>query len=237
LQHVEVAAPVAIWRALTPRTASGREALSEALLTKTGEIDWERLQALSDNGSKADQLTEAADTEGANAGDAKDPMIKLLNDLIVSPEGAALRRVAFQASPKALLPPASMRGAILKGAQQVFKNSVRSFSLWNLMRLAVEGLKRRLDQSKDKCELIEDANGRVACQEALARRRQTVITLLLRNKLASPAGLITSVKLLGLMVWVVGSVMTTSLLETVRFLLFDSVRLAFKQLTGKGKQP
>ena len=40
----ELAAPVAIWRALTPRTDAGRLALKKALLTDANQINWDRLQ-------------------------------------------------------------------------------------------------------------------------------------------------------------------------------------------------
>jgi hypothetical protein len=65
------------------------------------------------------------------------------------------------------------------------------------------------------------------------RRRQRIISLMLRNKLVSPGGFVTSVKLLGLMLWVLVNVVKSSVLDTLKFVAFDWVRVVFRALSGK----
>lgn len=224
----EVAAPVAIWRALTPRTAAGRNSLKEALLTPTGEINWEKLLDLADSkGAEAQQQQASAAGGGDNA------MMELLNTLIVSPEGAALRRVAFSASPKALIPPKSMRPALVAQAQAAFRATVRQLSLWKLVQTAAGWIRKKLDQDEERCELVEEDDGRVVCRRNVERRRQRIVSLMLRNKLVAPGGFVTSVKLLGLMLWILVNVIKTSVLDTLKFVAFDWVRVMFRAFTRK----
>lgn len=91
--------------------------MHEALLTSSGEINWERLEELASNDKKGKeaQLAQKAANSGKESDMTQHGMMDLLNELMVSPEGAAFRRVAWRASPKALIPPAKMRPAIIAG--------------------------------------------------------------------------------------------------------------------------
>jgi len=56
---------------------------------------------------------------------------------------------------------------------------------------------------------------------------------MLRNKLVAPGGFVTSVKLLGLMLWILVNVIKTSVLDTLKFVAFDWVRVMFRAFTRK----
>ena len=122
------------------------------------------------------------------------------------------------------------------------------------------------EQDEERCELVEEDDGRVVCRCAFGtrmkcpvsfalqrlqpaslslsdtfrlhrrnveRRRQRIVSLMLRNKLVAPGGFVTSVKLLGLMLWILVNVIKTSVLDTLKFVAFDWVRVMFRAFTRK----
>ena len=111
-------------------------------------------------------------------------MMELLNTLVVSPEGAALRRVAFSASPKALIPPKSMRPALVAQAQAAFRATVRQLSLWKLVQTAAGWIRKKLDQDEERCELVEEDDGRVVCRCACGTRMKCPVSFALHTTTA-----------------------------------------------------
>ena len=144
---------------------------------------------------------------------------------------------------------------------------VRQLSLWKkLVQTAAGWIRKKLDQDEERCELVEEDDGRVVCRCAFGtrmkcpvsfalqrlqpaslslsdtfrlhrrnveRRRQRIVSLMLRNKLVAPGGFVTSVKLLGLMLWILVNVIKTSVLDTLKFVAFDWVRVMFRAFTRK----
>uniref|UniRef100_A0A7S0RIP4 Uncharacterized protein n=1 Tax=Pyramimonas obovata TaxID=1411642 RepID=A0A7S0RIP4_9CHLO len=227
----ELAAPVAIWRALTPRTDSGRQALRDALLTETNQINWDRLQELggSRTAKRADGTIDELETRGEEEDSSASDVVGLLKQLLVVPEGAALRRVAFQANPKGMLPPPSMRAEIVEQlhvkARKEFKARIRTFSLVAAVRSAVKALFNLLSNSQEKCKIIETESGRALCEARLRQRRRVVTKVLLRSKLASRAGLFTSLQVMALVFRVGISVMVSLVMDLMRDALKSFVAL------------
>lgn len=110
------ALPIAVRRALSPRTKAARQAMRETVLAEGGKLRWERLEALlaGDDGS-GDTANAAALPEGslraawkaepppggltsAAAGGSSEEKIEgfdVMGGLLGSPDGAALRRIAY----------------------------------------------------------------------------------------------------------------------------------------------
>mmetsp|Transcript_6804 Transcript_6804/g.19130 ORF Transcript_6804/g.19130 Transcript_6804/m.19130 type:complete len:730 (+) Transcript_6804:220-2409(+) len=115
---IEAAYPHAIRRALAPVTQRGREALKAALLTPTGDVNWPRLTNLLGND---DALREAAEANAARAEeavlathtqeerpeelhiDAVEEAKRVVQELMVSCEGKALRRLMYSANTSSIL--------------------------------------------------------------------------------------------------------------------------------------
>jgi predicted unusual protein kinase regulating ubiquinone biosynthesis (AarF/ABC1/UbiB family) len=90
------ALPYAVRRALSPETEKGEAVLRSALLTDSGAFRWSRLndvlsQLETLSQKQDDQESEASASPSSGAG------IETVTGLIGAPEGAALRRVAFDA--------------------------------------------------------------------------------------------------------------------------------------------
>ena len=93
----EVAAPTAIFRALSPRTDRGKKALEQMLLDKDGDVNWSKLVALSAQANTAAEQGESGAAASTADEHAKDAINRLMNDLVDSSAGSALRRLALKA--------------------------------------------------------------------------------------------------------------------------------------------
>lgn len=117
-------------------------------------------------------------------------------------------------------------------AQSAFKQTVKKLRVMNLLVLASETIQSQLLKREAECQVVEDSNGRIACRRDLDRRRIRVIKTLIKNKLASPAGLLTSLKLFAMMTYVAAAVMTSCFFEAIRYMMFRQAKFIFKTLSG-----
>jgi len=112
---IEAAYPHAIRRALAPITDRGRQALRNAVLTPEGDVQWARLSNLLGND---DALRDASAANAARAQlagpsgqdvaadlhmDAAEEAKRVLQELMVSTEGKALRRLIWAANTRSIV--------------------------------------------------------------------------------------------------------------------------------------
>ncbi|KAK3240522.1 hypothetical protein CYMTET_49641 [Cymbomonas tetramitiformis] len=212
----EVAAPTALFRALSPRSATGRDALARALLSDSGDLQWERLQQLAtsamgdktDSKVSADGLVEAAESMGTtdslpstSGEDAGAEMQKMMTDLVKTKDGVALRRILADANPGTILPPKALRVVMAEVAREHFARETRNFSarlfLASVRNAVMSGIKA--DKEEELCDVSEE--GRLKCMESLNNRRKQVAWKIIMRKLSAPGGLWASIRLLGILVW------------------------------------
>jgi predicted unusual protein kinase regulating ubiquinone biosynthesis (AarF/ABC1/UbiB family) len=98
------ALPYAVRRALSPETEKGEAVLRSALLTDAGAFRWSRLnevlnqlESLSQKPADGQEGSAAGGAGGEAAASSGGPGMGTVTGLIGAPEGAALRRVAFDA--------------------------------------------------------------------------------------------------------------------------------------------
>mmetsp|Transcript_15571 Transcript_15571/g.21509 ORF Transcript_15571/g.21509 Transcript_15571/m.21509 type:complete len:794 (-) Transcript_15571:113-2494(-) len=84
--------PYAVRRALSPQTTQGSQKLRRALLTKTGEFRWNRLNEVLEMSTKLAQSDTSTKTVASKNGEWD-----TVSGLLGSPEGATLRRVSYDA--------------------------------------------------------------------------------------------------------------------------------------------
>ena len=198
----EVAAPTAIFRALSPRTPRGKRALEEMLLEKDGGLKWNKLVALSEQANNAADAPEGDEKFDSTDAHAKEAVTRLMNELFDSSAGSALRRVALKASPSGLMPPPPLRKELVKIAQASFARSMATFSFRAFFAAAFKTARAILRNERESvvCEIYEGAE-RSACNAALEKRRRSIAMLLLRSKLINPTGFFSFISIAALFVW------------------------------------
>lgn len=199
----EVAAPTAIFRALSPRTQRGKKALEDMLLNADGVLKWNKLVALSEQANNAADTAEGQQRFDSTDAHAKEAVTRLMNELFDSSAGSALRRVALKASPAGLMPPPPLRKELVKVAQAAFARSMANFSFRAFFSAAFDAARAILRNEKQEsvvCEIYEGAD-RSACNAALDKRRRSIAMLLLRSKLSNPSGLFSFISIASLFLW------------------------------------
>jgi hypothetical protein len=177
----EVAAPTAIFRALSPRTPRGKAALEEMLLNADGELKWSKLMALSE------QVNQASNTPGSESkfdsteAHAREAATRLMNELFDSTAGSALRRVVLKAKPSGLIPPPPLRNELFKIAHASFARSMANFSFKTFFKAAF--------------------NSASARDSALDKRRRAIAAVLIKSKLFNPTGLMSFLSMATLLLW------------------------------------
>lgn len=223
----EVAAPTAIFRALSPRTDRGRKALEQMLLDKDGDVNWNKLLALSAQANTAsEQGGENSSVSDADVAHAKEAIDRLMNDLMDSSAGSTLRRLAKKARPEGLMPPPSIRDEMVKMQRAAFERHMSTFSFRAFFAasfaFARNVLRRDKGQENEQCEVFSDDSERMACNERVNRRRRRIGVLLLRSKMATPQGFFGFCSILCLLAWasVTGALLglRAKLLRTVTFI-------------------
>eukprot|EP00873_Tetraselmis_striata_P015996 jgi/Tetstr1/436260/TSEL_025102.t1 len=109
---IEAAYPHAIRRALAPITPRGRAALRNAVLTPEGDVQWARLSNLLGNDDALRDASAANQARAQLAGtsgqddlhmDAAEEAKRVLQELMVSTEGRALRRLIYVANTRSIV--------------------------------------------------------------------------------------------------------------------------------------
>jgi len=197
----EVAAPTAIFRALSPKTERGKNALEQMLLDKDGDVNWRKLIQLSEQANSAAEQSSDGTVDTTDA-HAKEAIARLMNDLVDSSAGSALRRVALKASPSGLMPPPSIRKELVKVARASFARSMATFSFRAFFMASFATARGILsnDQDNEACEVFDGAE-RAACNVAMNNRRRRIAMLLLKSKLKAPSGVWSFITLASLFVW------------------------------------
>ena len=198
----EVAAPTAIFRALSPRTARGKRALEKMLLDDRGGVNWTKLEQLSAQASSAAEQGDRDDDSSSVADEhARDAVARLANELVDSSAGRTLRRLAVNASPEsAFVPPPNVRAALVDAARAAAAGAAATFSFRALARRVVD-LVRGSPGEHTACEIFQDDAARAACNAQMDKRRRRVALLVLKSKLLSPIGAANALRLCGLVVW------------------------------------
>jgi hypothetical protein len=197
----EVAAPTAIFRALSPKTERGKNALEKMLLDKDGDVNWRKLIQLSEQANSAAEQSSDGTVDTTDA-HAKEAIARLMNDLVDSSAGSALRRVALKARPSGLMPPPSIRKELVKVARASFARSMATFSFRSFFMASFATARGILsnDQDNETCEVFDGAE-RAACNVAMNNRRRRIAMLLLKSKLKAPSGVWSFITLASLFVW------------------------------------
>ena len=128
---------------------------------------------------------------------------RLMQELVSSSAGSALRRVAFKSRADTLLPPAPIRSQIVKNARASFKRSVATLSVASLAAAVLASARRMLRSRReyDTCEAFPEGAQRDACNATLDKRRRRIMQLLLRSKLRVPQGLLSAAAVVVLLTW------------------------------------
>ena len=201
----EVAAPTAIFRALSPRTDRGRKALEQMLLNKDGDVNWKKLLALSAQANTAaEQGGEGSSATDADVAHAKEAISRLVNDLVDSSAGSALRRLAKKARPEGLMPPPSIRDQLVQVTRASFARQMATFSFRAFFAAAFAFARSALsgaEAENEQCEVFTDDAERSSCNERVNRRRRRIGVLLLKSKLQTPQGFLSFCSILALLAW------------------------------------
>lgn len=100
----EAALPVALRRAISPQTRSGQAALRQAVLLEGGEVRWQRLEQLLAEAEKAHGGSADVPRGGGHSKvEQTGPEFNVLQGLLGSYEGAALRRLFDDINLKAIV--------------------------------------------------------------------------------------------------------------------------------------
>jgi len=199
----EVAAPTAIFRALSPRTDRGKKALEQMLLDKDGDVNWSKLVALSAQANTAAEQGESGAAASTADEHARDAINRLMNDLVDSSAGSALRRLAMKARPEGMLPPPSIRTQLVKVARASFARSMANFSFRAFFAASFAFARAALSGAGPEnvaCEIYEGSE-RAACNAQMDRRRRRIAVLLLRSKLSAPSGVFGFLSIVVLLAW------------------------------------
>ena len=163
----ELAAPTALFRAMAPKTERGRAQLRKMLLAKDGDVNWQKLIALTESaGAGAGGAEEGADVADIAANErvstmtskdiktvdaaAKNPAMdkhtresvnRLVKELVGSSSGSALRRILVQATPESLVPPSAVRSTIVRATRSTFARTVSELSVGEFFSLFVQAIR------------------------------------------------------------------------------------------------
>ena len=203
----EVAAPTAIFRALSPRTARGKKALATMLLDDDGRVNWAKLEQLSAQAGSAAEQGDRDDVSSSVADEhARDAVARLANELVDSSAGRTLRRLAVNANPESVLPPPSVRAALVDAARASAEQSAATFSFRGLVRGIADAVRALITGGGPPgehvaCEVFQEGPARSACNAQMDKRRRRVAIMVLKSKLSSPSGAASALRLCGIVVW------------------------------------
>ena len=203
----EVAAPTALFRALSPRTAYGKQVLERTIMDKeTGDIDWQKFLDLSRQASGNSASSTASESERS---DAQDSVEKLGGELLNSSAGSSLRSIIYKASPKNLTPPKEIQKQLIQLAIQHYAKVIAEFSVRTAVSNAFAFLTKANGMSQgenneadEECEInFDDPDLVLDCKTQLAKRRQKIGLMLLRKQLFQSGGLWTFTKIFLALIW------------------------------------
>ena len=203
----EVAAPTALFRALSPRTAYGKQVLERTIMDKeTGDIDWQKFLDLSRQASGNSASSTASESERS---DAQDSVEKLGGELLNSSAGSSLRSIIYKASPKNLTPPKEIQKQLIQLAIQHYAKVIAEFSVRTAVSNAFAFLTKANGMSQgenneadEECEInFDDPDLILDCKTQLAKRRQKIGLMLLRKQLFQSGGLWTFTKIFLALIW------------------------------------
>lgn len=203
----EVAAPTALFRALSPRTAYGKQVLERTIMDKeTGDIDWQKFLDLSRQASGNSASSTASESERS---DAQDSVEKLGGELLNSSAGSSLRSIIYKASPKNLTPPKEIQKQLIQLAIQHYAKVIAEFSIRTAVSNAFAFLTKANGMSQgenneadEECEInFDDPDLILDCKTQLAKRRQKIGLMLLRKQLFQSGGLWTFTKIFLALIW------------------------------------
>jgi len=203
----EVAAPTAIFRALSPRTARGKKALTTMLLDDEGSVNWAKLEQLSAQAGSAAEQGDRDDASSSAADEhARDAVARLANELVDSSAGRTLRRLAVNANPESVLPPPSVRAALVDAARASAERSAATFSFRRLVGGFADAVRALVTGGGAPgehvaCEVFQEGPARSACNAQMDKRRRRVAVMVLKSKLSSPSGAASALRLCGIVVW------------------------------------
>ncbi|CAL6319140.1 unnamed protein product [Bathycoccus prasinos] len=203
----EVAAPTALFRALSPRTAYGKQVLERTIMDEeTGDIDWQKFLDLSRQASGNSASSTASESERS---DAQDSVEKLGGELLNSSAGSSLRSIIYKASPKNLTPPKEIQKQLIQLAIQHYAKVIAEFSIRTAVSNAFAFLTKANGMSQgenneadEECEInFDDPDLILDCKTQLAKRRQKIGLMLLRKQLFQSGGLWTFTKIFLALIW------------------------------------
>ena len=203
----EVAAPTALFRALSPRTAYGKQVLERTIMDKeTGDIDWQKFLDLSRQASGNSASSTASESERS---DAQDSVEKLGGELLNSSAGSSLRSIIYKVSPKNLTPPKEIQKQLIQLAIQHYAKVIAEFSVRTAVSNAFAFLTKANGMSQgenneadEECEInFDDPDLILDCKTQLAKRRQKIGLMLLRKQLFQSGGLWTFTKIFLALIW------------------------------------
>jgi len=203
----EVAAPTALFRALSPRTAYGKQVLERTIMDKeTGDIDWQKFLDLSRQASGNSASSTASESERS---DAQDSVEMLGGELLNSSAGSSLRSIIYKASPKNLTPPKEIQKQLIQLAIQHYAKVIAEFSVRTAVSNAFAFLTKANGMSQgenneadEECEInFDDPDLILDCKTQLAKRRQKIGLMLLRKQLFQSGGLWTFTKIFLALIW------------------------------------
>ena len=137
------------------------------LLAKDGDVNWQKLIALTESaGAGAGGAEEGADVADIAANErvstmtskdiktvdaaAKNPAMdkhtresvnRLVKELVGSSSGSALRRILVQATPESLVPPSAVRSTIVRATRSTFARTVSELSVGEFFSLFVQAIR------------------------------------------------------------------------------------------------
>ena len=175
------------------------------LLDKDGDVNWNKLLSLSAQANTAaEQGGEGSLSTDADVAHAKEAISRLVNDLVDSSAGSALRRLAKKARPEGLMPPPSIRDQLVQVTRASFARQMATFSFRAFFAAAFAFARSALsgaEAENEQCEVFTDDAERSSCNERVNRRRRRIGILLLRSKLQTPQGFLSFCSILVLLAW------------------------------------
>ena len=200
----EVAAPTALFRALSPRTAYGKQVLERTLIDeRTGDVDWQKFLNLSRQASGKSAESTASASERS---DAQQSVEQLGQELLQSSAGSSLRQILYSRSPRNLTPPKEIQTQLVQIMIEHYAKVIAEFSLRtafsNAIAFIFNGNTAAQSKAEDACEIDFDSASEItSCKQKLVKRRQRIGFMLLRKQLVQPGGFLAFTKIVCAISW------------------------------------
>jgi hypothetical protein len=171
----------------------------------------------------------AAAAPGAMNKHMQESVNRLVQELVGSSSGSALRRILVQARPESLIPPAAVRATIVRAARASFARSIAQLSLRQMASLVFKAVRRmfaaifsgggkdgksgkdgagggggllNFDDDDDVCEVFAEGSAEMLnCKVNLDKRRREIARLMIRKQVTAPKGVLSAAALLALIGW------------------------------------